>query len=196
MRLGQAIIEHYLKSNLINSLMPEPSEGKIVVDDLIQIEPNRENALFALTMSADLLISAKQKFENKEYLNTIDDAKNCIRVAVSALLYNDGYVAASIDSSVYYLEKNYSGLFPLNDWKIIEAIKPDEIGGLFEILIKKLGREKEDKAKTFGDDQSNAKVAISSAEKFVTSVRYLLEAEIEREIEREEEQMEQHGKNN
>lgn len=162
--------------------MPEAQEGEVVIDDLSRIEPSRENALFALTVAADLLISAREKLKSLDFYGAINDANGCMRMAASALLYNDGYVAGSLESTIYYIHKNYEGMFPIEDWKIAEKIGEGPRGGLVDALIKKIKKEKSS-GETFGDYESNAKTAVLTADKFVSTVRYIFEAEIETEME-------------
>jgi|GEM_PF-1401064 len=173
--------------------MPEQSKSKDKTDseaepsqpngasDIVRRKPDSENAYFALTVAADLLGSAQSKMGLKDYAGSLVDSKNCIRMSASALLYKDGYVAGTFESTLFYLEKNYAGMFPLEDWKIIENMTPEEKGGLFEAISKALGIKKKQGA-NFGTEKENAETAARVAEKFVLTVRYIFEAHIEEEM--------------
>ncbi|MFH1394460.1 MAG: hypothetical protein ABII71_03685 [Candidatus Micrarchaeota archaeon] len=161
--------------------MPEPTEpmGEM---DIARTTPDDENALFALAIAADLYESAKSRLESGDSRGSLSDSKNCIRMAASALLYKDGYMAASLETTIYYLEKNYSGMFPVQDWKIIEELQPDDVGGIYSFLVRRLGLKKK-KETPFGDETEVAGTALGIAEKFVLAVRYIFEAHIENALE-------------
>lgn len=159
--------------------MQESHEPMDVID-LVHTEPSRENALFALAVAADFLASAREKFEARNHEGALSDCKSCMRMAASALLYEDGYIAGSLETTIYYLEKRYAGMFPLEDWRIVERINPDRRGGLTEMLAKGLGLKK-GVGETFGTPEDNAKVALGVSEKFFMSVRFIFEALLEKE---------------
>ncbi len=161
--------------------IPKESPAGNDVMDLVRFEPSKENSLFALAMAADLLVSAKERFEDQDFNGTLSDSKNSIRLAVSAVLYNDGYMAGSLETSIYYIEKNYAGMFPTSDWKVIEKISAEEKGGLFEAFSKALGIGKE-KGSAYGSLEVNAKRSLEVAENFILAVRHLFESQMEGEM--------------
>ncbi len=157
--------------------MPESADSS----ELINIEPNDESALLALSVSADLLSTARTKFGSEDYIGAMDDAKNSIRMAVSSLLYQDGFVSSTMEGMLYYLQKNYSGMFPLEDWRILEKMRPAK-GGTLTHALKEFLKIKKNYAETFGDEKLNSETAVKTAEKFVYAVKYLFEARMEEEM--------------
>jgi uncharacterized protein (UPF0332 family) len=150
--------------------------------DLTRIEPSEENALIALSVSADLLNSASTRLGSGDYEGAMEDSRNSVRMAISSLLYKDGFVAATMEGMIYYLQKNYSGIFPLEDWQVMEKIAHSSEGSLTQKL-KELLKIKKKYSETFGSKKLNSETAVKTAEKFVYAVKYIFEASAEAEME-------------
>ena len=80
-----------------------------------------------------------------------------MRIASSAILFRDGFIAPDLESSCSYLKKKYGGSFPLNEWKEVEAISnTSPLDRLVEVFG--LGKDRLEK---------NAKKALDAANKFL-----------------------------
>jgi len=120
------------------------------------------NAVLALDLASSLLDVARERFLQGDYHGSLEQSRDAIRVASSAILFKDGYVSASFESTLNYFLKNYPGAFPLDEWRELETAYTEY--GLFSMIMKALKKEKK-----AGEDEANAAIAAASA--FITCAK-------------------------
>ncbi len=146
-------------------MSPETSSEEPV--DLLKINPEPSKALYAVEMAEEFLKNAKTKIGEGKKDEALDDVKNAIRMASSALLYYDGYVANSLDTTCYYLQNHYPKRFPTDEWRVIEVGTKTGVR-VFDSILEKLGlKKKEPKI-----DEVGRAVAIATV--FVQSVKSIV----------------------
>jgi hypothetical protein len=129
-----------------------------------EIGPEPERAIYALSIAVQLLDEAKEQAEESVYEQTIIKARDSMRIACSAILFKDGYIAGDFDSSCNYLTKKYGEKIPINEWKRVEQIaKGNPIEKISAFLG--LGKNKQ---------QENAKKAIELARAFIKASSSLI----------------------
>jgi len=122
-----------------------------------EIGPEPERAIYALSVAAQLLEEAKVQAEGSPSEETIIMARDSMRIACSAILFKDGYIAPDFDSSVTYLASKYGEKVPLAEWKTIEQMaKGSPLGKIAGFLG--LGK---------GQAQENAMKALEAAGRFL-----------------------------
>lgn len=131
---------------------------------IIRAEPDRASAAFALAAASELLTLARVRLGRKDFSGSFEESRNAIRMASSAILFRDGYVADSFDSTLLYLLKHYPGMLPLDDWQRLEQIPAYDTPGLYNMLLSAMG-----KLKKTGEQE--AKQAVVVAEAFIASAR-------------------------
>jgi hypothetical protein len=131
---------------------------------LQRVEPEAGRAIYALSVAAELYESAEQKVAESSFEDSIGLSRDCMRLASSALLFQDGYIATDLDSSCGYLKKRYGGALPVTEWVAVEGMaseRPaDRILGIF-------GRGK-------GIPEQNAKKALESAKRFLDAASEII----------------------
>ncbi len=147
-------------------MSPETSAEEPV--DLLKIDPEPSKAIYAVGVAEELIGSAREKADSGKYEDAMEDIKNAIRVASSALLYNDGYVANTLDTTCYYLQNHYPKKFPVKEWKIIEIGTKTGVK-LVDTILEKLGFGKKQEAR-----KREAERALAIAEVFVQSVKTIV----------------------
>jgi hypothetical protein len=129
-----------------------------------EIGPEPERAIYALTIAAQLLEEAKDQAEESVFEQTIIKARDSMRIACSAILFKDGFIAPDLDSSCNYLRKKYGERIPINEWKHVEQIAK---GNPIEKISSFLGFGK-------NTQQENAKKALEVAGKFLDASNSLI----------------------
>lgn len=127
---------------------------------IVKKTPDRLSAIYALSTASMLIEDAKDKYDRGNFVGTITSSRDAMRMASSALLFNDGYIAPTFEATVFYLSKKYPKRFPLEEWKAAES--PSISGRLSSLLGSALSMQEE------------ASKALNSAEKFVAEARQLL----------------------
>ncbi len=130
--------------------------------DLIAQTPDRIRAIEAMEAADSLLFSSNVSMEREDYACSFEESRNAIRVAASAMLFKDGYVAKTLESTIDYLEKGYPDIFPCSDWTIIEKTVTGYGPGLFNILVRAFGK---------GADREKALYAHKVASEFLELVK-------------------------
>ena len=120
------------------------------------------SAVLALDLASSLLDIARERFLRGDYHGSLEQSRDAIRVASSAMLFKDGYISASFESTLNYFLKNYPGAFPLDEWRGLETAYTQY--GLFSMIMKALRKEKK-----AGEDEASAAIAAASA--FINSAR-------------------------
>jgi hypothetical protein len=142
------------------------NEGAYVTS-LIPKKPDYASALIALNAASDLLESAREKLLHDDLPGALESSRDAIRMATSALLFRDGYVAASLEATADYLSKKYPGIFPLGEWDIVEVAASGRIT-LYKFLLSAMGKLKK-------SDRQEADRAVETAETFIQTARMELE---------------------
>ncbi len=148
-------------------MSPETSAEEPV--DLLKIKPEPSKAIYAVGAAEEFLESAKAKFKSGEREEALEDVKNAIRIASSAILYYDGYVAGTLDTTCYYLQNHYPKRFPTDEWRIIEIGTKTGVR-LVDAVLEKLGLEK--KKEEMKVDEVGRAIAIANV--FVQSVKSIV----------------------
>ncbi len=140
--------------------------------DLIKIDPEPSTAIYALSVAEEFLREAQEHIRKRNYEEACESAKNAARMASSAVLYNDGYVAKTLGTTCYYLEQHYPKKFPVEEWRVLEVGTTEKIKIVERILyFLRLKKKKKE------DTEKNARKALTIAEIFVASVRTIVTGE-------------------
>jgi len=134
-------------------MVPPPSTG-----------PDFASAVLALDLASNMLDQAKEKFERGDFAGSMEDSRNAVRVATSAILFKDGFVSDSFESTLNHLLKNYPGAFPLEEWRKLEISAPENGYGLYHMMVVALRMVKK-------ADEDEAGKAIAIAAMFINSAR-------------------------
>lgn len=136
------------------------------MDDLVAGAPDPLTAMLAMQTASDLLTSASQRFAGGDYAAAFADARDAMRMASSAVLLRDGYIASTLEASLAYLESRYSGMLPLEAWKDAESALVQESTATGR-LAALLGRNKR-------TDRESTKNALAAAGSFLSSARDII----------------------
>lgn len=128
----------------------------------IDAEPDR--AIYALSIAAELLQSAQDNASDSSFEEAIIQSRDSIRMASSAILFKDGFVATDLESSCTYLKKKYSKAIPVDEWRHVETLANS---GPFDRLVGLFGIGK-------GRLEKNAKEALEAANRFLSASTFLL----------------------
>ena len=123
---------------------------------LVRILPNRIKAIEAVNLASELLEQARIYFEEGNYEECMNRSRDAVRVASSALLFGDGFVASTFEDTLEYIKTRYPAKFPINDWMRLENVSI--IDGIKYLL---LSREKK---------KEEARYALTTAERVVGAV--------------------------
>jgi hypothetical protein len=137
------------------------------VSSLVPKKPDYASALIALNAASDLLESARERMGHEDPQGALENSRDAIRLASSAILFRDGYVAGSLEDTANYISKRYPGVFPLSDWDVIEVAASGHVS-LYKLLLLAMGKIKK-------NDKDDASKAITTAEAFIASARSELE---------------------
>jgi len=143
--------------------MEEPPEAA----DFSRRNPDLASAYVAMDVATEMLNSAIDKYHHKTYGEAFIESRNSVRIAASALLLKDGFIASTFDATIRYLEPRYSNVLPLDSWSEIESIKA-EGEGIIYLFLKLIGKIKK-------PNRQQAKKAIITAEQFLNSLRMMVE---------------------
>jgi len=136
-------------------------------EDLVAGMPDPAGATAALATASDLLESARDCYARGDYATAFTDARDCMRMASSAILMRDGYVATTLEASVAYLESRYAGKVPVDSWERMETAFPGETIGVMNALMSALGKSRK-------PDRENTGEALGAAERFLASARTII----------------------
>lgn len=127
------------------------------------IEPDLAGAVFAVSLAARMLDNARQHFARKNYPAALEESRNSIRMASSALMLRNGHMAGSLEAAIAYLSSNYPGQFQVHGWQRAETTVVDRKGGLYGMLASVAGVTRNMEAEAAG--------VIGIAESFLDTVR-------------------------
>jgi hypothetical protein len=131
---------------------------------IVRAEPDRASAAFALATASELLVLANERLGRGDFRGSFEESRNAIRMASSAILFRDGYIADSLDSTLIYLLKHYPGILPLDDWQRLEQMPAYDSPGLYNMLLAAMG-----KLKKTGEQEAKEAVMVAGA--FIESAR-------------------------
>jgi len=136
----------------------ETEENKNDMKGLERVESESSRAFYAIITAAGILLEAKQKADESKFDEALALSRDSMRMASSAVLFRDGFVAADLGSSLAYLAKNYGDRIPVAEWKAVESLSKssvvDRIGAIFGLS---------DRTQL----EKNVNLAIESADKFI-----------------------------
>ena len=124
----------------------------------VRIDPNMMRAISAINTAFSVLDNAVYKLKQRDFGGSVEESKIAMRFAASAILFHDGYIASTFESTKDYIEKTYPGRFPLDDWHEAEITITGEGPGLLNMIYRLSGELAEKK---------KAEKFITSAEKFI-----------------------------
>ncbi|MBN1170478.1 hypothetical protein JXA56_05620 [Candidatus Micrarchaeota archaeon] len=128
-------------------------------------EPDYIQASIAINAASEMLNSAKEKMKFRDYGNSFEDARNVIRIAVSALMFKDGMIVQTFDATIQYLNEKYPETFPVEKWKSIEKTMTGEGPGLVNRIIEIIGKKPR---------EADAGDAVKVANEFLNTVKKLV----------------------
>ena len=143
-------------------------EAADAVAELSRKQPDTVGAMLAIDAAIGILVSAKERLAHDDFEEAFLEAKHAMRMASSALLIRDGYLAASLDATVIYLSDKYPGMVPVGEWHEIENRVTGEGPGLLNLVVRLMG-------KTRKVDEADARSAVMLAGRFIASVNRILE---------------------
>jgi len=131
---------------------------KVETNGLERVDTESSRAFYAIITAASILIEAKQKADESKFDEALELTRDSMRLASSAVLFRDGFVAVDLSSSIEYLTKNYKDQIPVEEWKSVETTFKssivDKIGAIFGLGNK-------------AQLEKNVNLAIESADKFI-----------------------------
>jgi len=130
--------------------------------EFVQVLPDLAGAVLATHIASEMLMSAKEKYEKRVYDDSVSDSRDAIRVAASAVLLRDGYVASTFEATYSYLSHHYQDRLSLEPWHSMEKSTWGDGQGIIYRILKAIGIIKQ-------VDKKQAKEAIATAEKFLHS---------------------------
>jgi len=133
-------------------------------EDIAITEPDLAGAVFAIDLALRMLERAREQFARKNYLAALEESRNSIRMASSAIMLRNGHMAGNLDAAIAYLSRYYPGRFPLHGWQKTEAMAASRKGGLYGMLAAVVGSATRDL-------EGEAVGAIGTAESFLDAVR-------------------------
>lgn len=143
-------------------------EAADAVAELARKQPDTVGAMLAIDAALGILASAKERLGRDDYGEAFLEAKHAMRMASSALLIRDGYLAASLDATVLYISDKYPDRVPVEQWREIESRVTGEGPGLLNLVIRLMGKVKE-------PDEADARSAVMLAGRFIASVNAIME---------------------
>ncbi len=127
---------------------------------IVKKTPDRLSAIYALSSASMLLDEARYNYDRGDFMGAVTSSRDAMRMASSALLFNDGYIAPTFEATLVYLSRKYPGRLPLDGWKAAES--PSFAGRLTIIMGGKRFLQQE------------AEKALESAGTFVKEARTFL----------------------
>ncbi|VVC04084.1 Uncharacterised protein [Candidatus Bilamarchaeum dharawalense] len=126
-------------------------------------KPDLSRASFALDVAMYMLDTAKDKFNEKNYVAAFEESRNSVRMASSAILFRDGRVFKTLNQTMDYLDRTYS-TFPIKEWKHLESIDLASGSGSYHVLLRLV-------RKIFNIEKHESKQALLLAWRFLDSTR-------------------------
>ncbi len=126
------------------------------------------SAVHAMSFAADMLEAAKERLSAGDLQGALDNSRDAIRIASSAVLFRDGYITDDFDKTIRYFSRRYDSMFPLRDWERVEMTYLGS-GGLYNMILKAAGAR-------LKSDEDKAREAVLVAERFIETTRKELES--------------------
>jgi hypothetical protein len=136
--------------------------------EITRKNPDTTGARFAANAALDILAMARERLNNRDYQGAFRESKDAIRMASSALLLRDGYVASTFEATIRYIEERHSGQLPIEEWQYLENMLTGEGPGLLNLIVRFAGKNKK-------TGKQEASQAMAIAERFVASVMAIIE---------------------
>ena len=137
------------------------------ITELARKEPDRTRAVFAINAASHILDVARERFYCRDYRGAFQESKNAIRMASSALLFRDGYIASTLDATLMHMEENYLNQLPIEEWQSLESMITGVGPGLLNLIIRLTGKDKK-------TGRAEAGMALMVAERFLASTDALM----------------------
>lgn len=135
--------------------------------EFVQVLPDLAGAILATHIASEMLVSAREKYGSRTYEDSVSDSRDAIRIAASAVLLKDGYVASTFEATYDYLLRHYKDRLSLTPWHSMEKSSWGDGHGIIYRILKVIGIIRE-------VDKKQAKEAIATAEKFLHSVSQMV----------------------
>ncbi|MFH1221580.1 MAG: hypothetical protein V1492_00680 [Candidatus Micrarchaeota archaeon] len=132
---------------------------------VVRTHPEPYKAVYALETAKEFIKNAEEDMLRNDYNSAYGNSLHAMRMASSAVMFLDGYIAQTLDSATYYLKEKYVQL-PADEWRQIELDDPTK-RGLADRFAEALGRKKYD------ERQASAR-AVAVAREFVISVEKMV----------------------
>lgn len=139
--------------------------------EMVRKSPDMARAMFAMDAALEIFDAAREKFNYGRYGEAFQESKGAIRMASSALLLRDGYVASTFEATAKYIADKYDDLLPVDEWWHIESMPNGDGPGILNLIIRLAGKNKE-------TGEGKAGRALEIAERFLELVRALIELEL------------------
>jgi len=122
------------------------SDDEETIVGAIRMTPEPSRAVFAVETATNFLETARAELKRGQYEDAYEDGKNAIRMAVAAMMYNDGYVAKTQEGAFEYIEKKHGKPELVEEWRRIEINAPSN-RGVIEKIAQFFGFKKPDEFK-------------------------------------------------
>ena len=80
------------------------------------------------------------------------------------MMFRDGYISDRFEGAVAHILERYPGMFPVAEWEEMESFPLESASGLFNLILRLLGRLKK-------PGEQEASQALRTAKAFVESAR-------------------------
>lgn len=139
---------------------PASMEHRVI--GIVKISPEPTKAVIAIETASNMIEAAQSEIDNGKYEDAWEDAKNAIRMAAAAIMYDDGYITNTMEGALEYIGRKYERPKLVKEWKEIEIKSPANRGWIY-IIGEIVGISKKQK----GLDESEVRKALSVAETFI-----------------------------
>jgi len=143
-------------------------EAADAVAELARKQPDTVGAMLAIDAASGILASAKERLAHDDFEEAFLEAKHAMRMASSALLIKDGFLATSLDATVHYISDKYPDMVPVEQWREMESRITGEGPGLLNLVIRLSG-------KTRKAGEADARSAVLLAGRFIACVNRIME---------------------
>lgn len=133
-------------------------------ESLQRVEPEAGRGVYALSVAMDILESARQKAADSRFDDAIVLCRDSMRMASSALLFEDGVVAGDLEASCDYISRKYGDSVPTGEWKAVESMA---LTGPADRILAVFGR-------SGGTAGQKAKAVLESAFRFIGAVSEIM----------------------
>ena len=142
-------------------------EAADAFSEIARKNPDIPSAMFAIDAASAILNAAREKFSHKNYKEAFQESKDAIRMASSALLIRDGYVASTFEATIMYIADRYQDRLPVDEWQHLESVLTGDGPGLLNLILRLTGKNKK-------TGEEEASQALTIAERFLVSVKAMV----------------------